>query len=151
MMKRPVVVGLSIVLAAIGLLPTCTKTDVAFNKFGDRGIWNVTLIDDFSGTLFALPVLRVSNCKPEYDEYCEGTFDHAAGTSTAFKWHFGYSGSYFEMYPVNPEPTEINQAWQQCYNLSGKYDVIKLHSAKFEIESYDTQGYPGKRIFIRMQ
>ena len=141
-------------LAGIFLIPlmfACTKSDIKYNRFGDRGIWNCILIEDYTGTVFSLPTLRVSNCKPEQNEYCEGTWDHDAGTSTAFKWHFGFSGSFFEMYPVNMDPTEINQAWQQCYNLSGKYDVVKLTSRKFQIQSEETTGYPGKLIFLSFQ
>jgi hypothetical protein len=144
---RSLLAGVLLILVVL----SCTKTTIKYNRFGDRGIWKAVLIDDYTGTVFSLPTLRVSNCKPEQNEYCEGTWDHAGGTSTAFKWHFGFSGSFFEMHPVAAEPTEINQAWQQCYNLSGKYDVVRLNSRKFQIESEETTGYPGKLITIHFE
>ena len=131
-------------------IPSCTKTDTAIRKFSKHDTWTVTEIDDGLGSIYMLPKWKVNKCKPESNDFCEGTWQHAGGSAAGFKWRFGYSGTYFEFYPTENQPEEQNQAWIQCYNLSGKYDVLRQRSGLLEIESDQTTGYPGKLIFISL-
>jgi hypothetical protein len=138
-----------VVLTVISLsFNACTKVEKqAPNHFVKKSSWSVTKLTIGNDNIESLPKWDL-----ETEETGKAIWCHAGGTYSSFFWSFSKNFNTFEFYvDVNDPANKINQAYKQCENLSGKYKVITDKKNLFEFESFETKGYVGPRVYIKIE
>ena len=80
------------------------------------------------------------------------TWCHEDGTCAKFYWVFSQNNNRFEFYlDVTDPDNKVNKAYKQCENFSGKYKVISSKKNIFEIETNETKGYVGPRVYLKLE
>ncbi len=126
----------------------CTKVEKqAPNHFIKKTSWSVTKLTIGNDNIESLPKWDLAT-----DETGKAIWNHAGGSHSNFYWSFSKNYNTFEFYvDVNDPANKINQAYKQCENLSGKYKVLTNKKNLFEFESYETTGYVGPRVYIKIE
>lgn len=138
-----------LVLSAFSLsFNACTKVDKqAPNHFIKKTEWTVTQLTIGNDDISSLPKWDLNT-----DESGKAVWYHAGGSHSNFYWSFSKNNNSFTFsVDVNDPSNKINQAYKQCENLSGKYKVLTNKKGLFEFESYETIGYVGPRVYIRIE
>jgi len=146
MLKR---ITILVVLLIISLsFSACTKVEKqAPNHFIKKSSWSATKLTIGYDEIESLPKWDLAT-----GEIGKAIWNHAGGSHSRFYWSFSKKFNNFEFYvDVNDPANKINQAYKQCQNLSGKYKVITNNKNLFEFESYETTGYVGPRVYIKIE
>ncbi len=137
-------------LVLILMLGSCTKVEKTTRKFIKEGRWCFTELTTNGDVINNLAKWDLYDCGDDVD-FCSGLWTHANGSTAEFNWKFStYSGD-LEFFLTPGQKFDSNKATLQCSNLSGTYSVISESSNLYEFESYETNGFAGTHVYIKME
>lgn len=136
------------VLSSLWIFSSCDKVEKkAPNSFTKQSVWTMTELSIGYDDISSLAVWEITSFE-------DGTaiWRHSNGTYVSFKWSFSTNASKLTFHlDYDDKTNKVNQAYSQCENLSGTYKVLTSKNGLYEIESYETTGYVGPRVFIRLE
>jgi hypothetical protein len=137
----------SLILVLTIAISSCTKVEKqAPNNFIKKDNWSVTKLTIGHDDINSLPTW---NLETETDGMA--IWHHSGNSNATFFWSFSKNFNTFSFYVDADPANKINQAYKQCQNLSGTYSVLTNKKGLFEFESYDTYGYKGPRVYIKIE
>ncbi|MGV6860200.1 MAG: hypothetical protein ACWA41_00420 [Putridiphycobacter sp.] len=139
--------GLLTLLVIGAWLSACTKVEKqAPNNFVRQNVWEIMSLTIGGDEIPSHPTWDLST-----EESGVAIWQHAGGTHARFYWSFSPNYNAFEFHVDQSPENKVNQAFKQCDNLSGKYKVLTNKKGLFEFESYETKGYVGPRVYLKME
>src|SRR5690554_7236827 len=142
-----------LLLTTACLLTTCEKNkreSKHLKKAGNRKVKELS-VDGVSQTL--IPTWEIQDCDI-YETVCEGTWTSDT-TQSQFYWQFNDKAQTFTISRVvAPEDCEdfyTEEVEQQTFNFSGEYDVTENKRKSKTFESYNTIGFEGQKVVIRVK
>lgn len=150
-MKKSTILLAMVTLSVIIL--SCNK-DKQYSRNLSGEEWEVKeLVIDGVAQTDELPVLEFEDCDI-YNETCNGIWEgggHSHGSGSAdeevkFAWQVRDKGKVIEISNQSSGKDAV-----QCWQLSGVYDLVRENKEKFELQSSNTQGYPGKMVKIVLE
>lgn len=147
----------SILIALILIASACQKDKRISNRIDGKVfyMWDLT-IDGQSQIDY--DSLSFNNCKI-YKDLCTGIWKRNGGESS-FYWQINEKGkelviSNNQTLEFTPSNSRDYNAINQCYNLSGKYEIIKFDKNgkqnNIYVKSFETKGYPGKEVSFTLK
>jgi hypothetical protein len=143
---------LTIIIGAVLVFGSCKKDKRISNKIDGSTfyMWDLTIDGQ---TPIDYDTLRFHECKI-YKDLCTGSWNRNGGESS-FYWQINEKGT--EMVISNNQTLEFTpanskdyNAIDQCYKLSGKYEIVKLDKdgrhLDIYVKSLVTKGYPGVEV-----
>jgi len=116
------------------------------------GDWKVISLTIGGASAELLPMWTISDCDI-YEEECIGVWSAGANATTDFAWRFREKGSRFDISRQEgntPQTAAAIEIAQQCYNLSGEYEVSDADKTGMRFVSSMTIGYPGEEVIIEI-
>lgn len=129
----------------------CTKSETRTKRLLKQGRWMFTELEIGSNSNSLLPKWDIKE-EPLEKDFAQATWTHYDGSSCKFLWRFDYySGTFSFQIDDSVSQDDSAKAFIQCSNLSGSYFILNDKRNLFEFESFETQGYPGIRVYIKME
>ena len=116
-------------------------------------IFQAALVFYFFGKDQKIPYWEIDDCDI-YEASCTGRWVHPNIEYANFVWQFTNKGSSFTLNRINgadscnfiTDSVEI-----QCYNYSGKYEVVEHKRNAMVFKSLETIGYPNNEVILKIE
>lgn len=149
-MKKSVFLFLTFIL----ILISCNKDKNAAGKI-NNGTWKIIeLTVDGNQIVNNLPKLRIYSAEI-YKKVSQGAWVINSSDTCKFYWQFSEKAKYFTISRIenlNCSTLEgVQEVDKQVYDYSGKYNVIQNKKNQSVFESYETIGFPGKKVRLAIK
>lgn len=145
--------SISIVLVIVIIFASCDKNKRASKRFMRPGKWKFVELSVDGSPISPPEYIAVDDCDI-YDTICTATWDRGEEFSEVY-WQFNDKAERFTISRMIDTAdcdnfyTEL--AEQQTHDFSGDYKVIETKRKRKVFESYETLGYPGQKVLIRLE
>ncbi|MEX1190877.1 MAG: hypothetical protein WEA99_02805 [Brumimicrobium sp.] len=145
---------LFIILTLSILFCSCDKNKRVSKRLFKPGSWELTELSVNGNNIVTnLPKWVINNCEI-YDETCSGEWHYESDVSE-FYWQFNDKANTFTLSrvvdPANCEDFYTAEVEQQTYHFSGEYKVIEHKRKSMTFESYQTFGFEGEKVVIKIK
>src|SRR5690554_5717994 len=142
-----------LLFATVFFLAACDKNKRASKRLMKAGTWEVVELSVDGQNISPLPVWEINDCDI-YETLCTATWN-LEGKQSQFYWQFNEKAELFTISRiVAPEDCEdfyTEEVEQQTFNFSGEYDVTENKRKSKTFESYNTIGFEGQKVVIRVK
>ena len=145
--------SIAILLLTAILFTSCDKNKRASKRFMRPGKWKFVELSVDGSPISQPQYIKVEECDI-YDTLCMATWDRGEEFSRIY-WQFNDKAERFSISRIVDTAdcadfyTEL--AEQQTYRFSGDYKVLETKRKSKVFESYETLGYPGDKVLIRLE
>lgn len=145
--------SISILVIIAIIFTACDKNKRASKRFMRPGKWKFVELSVDGSPISQPQYIQVDDCDI-YDTLCTATWDRGEEFSGVY-WQFNDKAERFTISRMidtaDCENFYTELAEQQTYNFSGDYKVLETKRKSKVFESYETFGYPGKKVLIRLE
>ena len=140
-------------LLALITICSCNKDKLYSKRLMKPGTWQVTELSVDGIEDQKTPYWEIDDCDI-YEASCTGRWVHPNIEYANFVWQFTNKGSSFTLNRINgadscnfiTDSVEI-----QCYNYSGKYEVVEHKRNAMVFKSLETTGYPNNEVILKIE
>lgn len=145
--------SISILIVLAIIFAACDKNKRASKRFMKPGNWKFVELSVDGSPISPPQYISVDDCDI-YDTLCSATWDRGEEFSRIY-WQFNDKAELFSISRIvdtaDCEDFYTEVAEQQTYRFSGDYKVLESKRKSKIFESYETNGYPGEKVLIKLE